>query len=105
VVGTLQFATLKATAVSTKTIAVNTTVTAAIDVTSATTTQIDIGTNKITLQGTINNTGGAANPYKFNGSGAEVIMLVPVHKLFGGQARTIIIDVIRQRRILLLLQM
>lgn len=70
--GTLQFATLKATAVSTKTIAVNTTVTAAIDVTSATTTQIDIGTNKITLQGTINNTGGAANPYKFNGSGAEV---------------------------------
>jgi hypothetical protein len=70
--GTLQFATLKATAVSAKTIAVNTTVTAAIDVTSATTTQFDIGTNKLTLQGTINNAGGAANPYKFNGSGAEV---------------------------------
>ncbi|MGA3286935.1 MAG: hypothetical protein ABSD46_05895 [Bacteroidota bacterium] len=71
--GAITFGTLKATAVSTKTFGVNSTVTAAIDVTSGTTTQFNIGAKQLTLQGTIANTGGAATPYVFSTSGAEVV--------------------------------
>jgi len=70
--GAINFGTLKATAISVKTFAVNSTVSAAIDITSAGGTQFSIGAKKLTLQGTIANTGGAAAPYVFNTSGAEV---------------------------------
>ena len=71
--GDINFATLKATAISVKTFAVNSTVSAAIDVTSGSTTAFNIGAKKLTLQGTIANNGGATTPYVFNTGGAEVV--------------------------------
>jgi fibronectin-binding autotransporter adhesin len=71
--GAITFGTLKATAISTKTFGVNSTVATAIDLTTAGATQFNIGANQLTLQGTIANTGGAATPYVFSTSGAEVV--------------------------------
>jgi hypothetical protein len=68
----IDFGTLKATGVSTKTFYVPSAITTNIDLTTATTTQYVLNGYKLTLSGTITNTGGAATPYDFTAAGSEV---------------------------------
>jgi hypothetical protein len=69
----IDFGTLKATGVSTKTFNVASDITTNIDASTGTSTQFAVaGGNKLTLQGTITNTGTATTPYDFTASGAEV---------------------------------
>lgn len=69
----INFATLTATGASVKTFNTASTIATAIDMTTGTTTQFAVAAStKLTLQGTIANTGGATTPYVFSNSGAEV---------------------------------
>ena len=68
----IDFGTLKATGVSTKTFNVPSAITTNIDLTTATTTQFVLNGYKLTLSGTITNTGGAGTPYDFTAAGSEV---------------------------------
>jgi len=72
--GALNFTTLTATAVSTKTFNVDASVGTALNITSAGATQFAVAASQdLTIGGTIQNTGGAATPYDFDNSGAVVI--------------------------------
>jgi hypothetical protein len=69
----IDFATLKATGVSTKTFNVASDISTTIDVAAGTTTQFAVAAgNKLTLQGAITNTVAATAPYDFSAAGAEV---------------------------------
>jgi hypothetical protein len=68
----LNFTTLKATGVSTKTFNVNSTVSTLLDVAAGTSTKFDLNGKKLTLQDGISNTGSATVPFAFNASGSEV---------------------------------
>ena len=70
--GRIDFATLQASAVGAKTFAVNSHVTAAIDVTGGAGTNFDLGAKTLTLLGTIANTGAGGGAYTFNGAGSLV---------------------------------
>ncbi len=71
--GALNFATLRATAVSTKTINTDASVATALNVTAAGATQIEVAAAKtLTIAGTIANGGGATAPYKFNNATSVV---------------------------------
>lgn len=72
--GALNFTTLTATAVSTKTFNVDASVATALNITSAGATQFAVAASQdLTIGGTIQNTGGAGTPYDFDNSGAVVI--------------------------------
>ncbi len=72
--GALNFTTLTATAVSTKTFNVDASVATALNITSAGATVFAVAANQdLSVGGTIQNTGGAAAPYDFDNSGAVVI--------------------------------
>ena len=68
----IDFGTLKATGVSTKTFYVPSAITTNIDASTATTTQFVLNGYKLTLSGTITNTGAATTPYDFTAAGSEV---------------------------------
>ncbi len=71
--GALNFATLRATAISTKTLNTNATVATALNVTAAGATQIALAAAKtLTIAGTIANGGGATTPYKFDNATSVV---------------------------------
>jgi hypothetical protein len=67
----IDFGTLKATGVSAKTFNVVSAITTNIDASTGTTTQFIINGNKLTLSGTITNTGAATTPYDFTATGSE----------------------------------
>ena len=74
--GAVNFAdlTIPATAGSTKTFNVNSTVSGTIDIAASAlaSSQYDIGGKTLTVSGTVSNTGSATTPYVFSGSGSTV---------------------------------
>lgn len=71
--GAIDFATLRATGASVKTINVNASASSNINTTTGTTTQFLVAAGQtLTLTGTITNSGGATSPYDFDASGATV---------------------------------
>jgi hypothetical protein len=95
----VNFATLKATAVSTKTFNVNSTVSTLLDVAAGTTTKFDLNGKVLTLEDAITNTGTAVAPFDFNtvanseviyakGSGNQTIFGTTYQKLTANGAAT-----------------